>query len=99
MITVQGDDLIVCGLAASLNWLRAQFEARFEITCQVLGPERGQQQEVRILNRVLRWCKNGIEYEANERHAEIAIRDLGLDGAKALGTPGTREDKKGASAP
>ena len=99
MITVHGDDFTVCGSTRNLKWLRTQFEKKFEITCQVLGPEQGQQQEVRILNRVLRWGSDGIEYEADQRHAEIVIRDLGLDGAKALDTPGTREDKKGASAP
>ena len=40
-----------------------------------------------------------MEYEADQRHAEIAIRDFGLDGAKALDSPGSREEKKGASAP
>ena len=65
----------------------------------MLGPEPDQQQEVRILNRVLRLVPHGVEYEADQRHAEVAIYDFGLDGAKALDIPRSREEKKGTSAP
>ena len=60
---------------------------------EVLGPDKGQQKEVRALNRVLR-CNNGkgIEYEADPRHAEIMLTQLDLQDAKPAATPGSKEE-------
>ena len=60
---------------------------------QILGPGPGQKKEVRVLNRVIRWTDGGLEFEADQRHAEMVVRDLGLENAKAVATPGTREDQ------
>ena len=46
---------------------------------------------IRILNRVIEWTSEGIEYEADQRHAEIIIRDVGLDSSvKTAITPGVK---------
>ena len=47
------------------------------------GPGRGQCREVRILNKVVRWTEDGILYKSDQRHSEIAVRAMGLEGAKA----------------
>ena len=41
---------------------------------------------------ILTWTKDGISYEADPRHAEIVIDELGLKDAKGVVTPGTTED-------
>ena len=62
----------------------------------------------RILNRIISWTDNGIEYEADQRHAEIIVKQMGLkDNSKGVVTPGIRVNpadkcetklgKKGAS--
>eukprot|EP00969_Alexandrium_andersonii_P272777 12056161-Alexandrium_andersonii.AAC.1 len=33
-------------------------------------------QEVRLLNRIIRWTKEGLRYQADLRHAEQLLRDL-----------------------
>ena len=39
-------------------------------------------QEVKILNRIVSWCnETGIHYEADPRHIEIIIDQLGLQEA------------------
>ena len=98
-ITVHGDDFTCCGSAEDLRWLQHKFEAKFEVTCSILGPDSGQAQEVKILNRIIRWEKGGIAYEADQRHAELVIRELGLQNAKPVSTPGTKEDTAAGSAP
>ena len=72
-MTVHGDDFTASGSDLDLAWLQAQFKKRFEVKVQILGPGPGQEREVRILNRVIRWTVHGIEYEPDQRHAEIAI--------------------------
>ena len=98
-MTVHGDDFTVSGSEADLAWLKFNMEKEFEITCEVLGPKKEHKQEVRILNRVIRWTGHGITYEADQRHAEIVVRDLGLQDAKPAPTPGTREELSKASLP
>ena len=36
-----------------------------------------------MLNKVVRYAKGGVELEADPRHAEIVIRELGLEEGKA----------------
>lgn len=38
------------------------------------------------------WTDKGITYEADQRHADIVIKELGLDNAKSVTTPSNRED-------
>ena len=63
------------------------------------SPELGQEHEVRVLNRVLRWDPSGLVYEPDQRHAEVIIRELGLENAGSVLTPGTRAEHDVASAP
>ena len=43
-----------------------------------------------MLNRVIRWTPEGIEYEADPRQTEQLVRDLGMSGSKSVGTPGVK---------
>ena len=98
-MTVHGDDFTACGSDEDLAWLSARFKEKFEVTIQILGPGPKHAQEVRILNRIVRWTKSGIDYEPDQRHAEMVIRDLGLEQAKAVTSPGTKEDQALGSTP
>ena len=44
-----------------------------------LGPGKGDLKEMRILNRIVCWTEEGIEYEGDQRHVEICVRELGLE--------------------
>ena len=66
-------------------------EDRYELTeSGRLGPGPQDNKEVKILNRVVRWTPQGVEYEADPRHVEQIIRDLELVGAKSVTTPGLK---------
>lgn len=44
---------------------------------------------MRLLNRVFEWSKDGISNEADQRHAEIIVLDLGQqEGSKSVAIPG-----------
>ena len=43
-----------------------------------------------ITNRVVRWCLDSLEYEADPRQAEKLIHEIGLEGAKPVVTPGIK---------
>ena len=67
---------------AAMNWIPAQFEARCQVTASVLGHEHYQQRDIRVLNLVVLWLDGGLHHDPDQRHADIAIRERELDGAK-----------------
>ena len=91
---VHGDDFCSEGPAKDLEWLRLNLLKKFEIKTEVLGPDgaAGEVKELRFLNRVIRWTEAGITWEADPRHAELVIQQLGLEGCHPVVTPGVRDD-------
>ena len=58
--------------------------------------ERGKPGAVRILNRIVTVTEHGLEYEADQRHAEILLRDMGIDECcKGVVTPGVSTTEGG----
>ena len=91
---VHGDDFVAVGSAESLVDTRATLETKYRLKVQSLGEGTECQQEIRILNKILRFTEDGIEMEADPRPAEIVVRKLGLEGAKASQVPGAKEPKR-----
>ena len=52
----------------------------------VLGPDAEDDKEVTLLNRSIAWTPSGITIESDPRHAELVLRELGLN-----------EDSKGST--
>lgn len=94
-IMVHGDDFVAVGPDAHLDHVRRTLSDKYKIKVEQLGKGQGQSAEVRILNKVVRITESGIELEADPRHAELVVKDLGLDGAKASAVPGAKSEAKG----
>lgn len=91
-VTVHGDDFTSTGRERDLKWLERIFTSKFDTKTEYLGPGSHHQKTVRILNRVISWDDDGITYEADQRHAEIVVRELGLEAGRPVTTPGSRDD-------
>ena len=66
-LVVHGDDFTVLGKEQQLDWFREQIAARFEVKFRGrLGPTDSDDKAIRILNRVVTWTSEGIEYEADQ---------------------------------
>jgi hypothetical protein len=89
---IHGDDFTILGNEVELDWFRDKVQSKFEVKIRGrLGPEESDDKSIRILNRIVTWREDGIHYEADQRHAEMIIRHLGLrDNSNSLSTPGTR---------
>ena len=61
-----------------------------------MGPGEADDKEATVLNRVVRWTKDGLEYEADPRQGEKLLRDLKLEGegVKAAATPGVKANRE-----
>ena len=89
--SVHGDDFTIAGPKRYLDELKAAMQTKYELTeLARLGPGDADDKEVKILNRVIRWTKAGIEYEADPRQGEKVVAELGLTGASPAGTPGIK---------
>ena len=91
---VHGDDFTFTGEAGPLREVEARMRKHYDLKLRgVLGDEEGDDSEITILNRVLRWTRDGLEYEADPRHAVAIIEAFGLKaGSKGLDVPAVREE-------
>ena len=89
--TVHGDDFTTVGSKADLDWFEGALEQAYELTKGGrLGPGGEDEKEGRILNRIVRWTPDGIEYEADPRQAEKLLEETDLGGANSVATPGIK---------
>lgn len=90
-VVVPGDGFVFEGPAGSfpgtVESLKKYWIVKIRAT---LGPEAADDKEVSILNRVVRWDQHGVEYEADPRHVEKLLRDMGMMGCKPLSSPGVK---------
>ena len=87
---VHGDDFTFSGLDEDLDWIQDLMQSWFEIKVRArLGPDAGDDKEVTILGRIVRWMHWGIECEADPRHRQIVLEHFGFNGkTKALDANG-----------
>ena len=91
VMTVHGDDFTSVGAKRDLDWLEAQMQEHYELTIQPrLGPGPDDAKEAVILNRIIRWGSEGIEYEADPRQVEKLIAECGMADTNSVATPGVR---------
>ena len=93
IVSVHGDDFTAAGPKRELDWFEGQMKAHYELTVGGrLGPGPRDDKEATVLNRVIRWTPQGLEYEADPRQVEKLLQELELDGegVKGVVTPGLR---------
>ena len=90
---VHGDDFEVLGSVEDLEWFTAGLRKEWMIQERgILGPpgQPGTVQEMRHLNRIICWDREGITWESDPRHADLIIQDLGIT-KSAVTTPLVKE--------
>ena len=84
---IHGDDFVTTGKRADVKWFKELLSKRFDIKTAVVGRQEGEDKEARILNRLIRVTDDGWEYEADQRHAELIIKTLGMEQSKPVVSP------------
>ena len=89
--TVHGDDFTTAGSKRDLDWFESALDKYYELTKGGrLGPGDSDDKQGVILNRIIRWTPDGIEYEADPRQVERLLEETGLEGANPVSTPGVK---------
>ena len=93
-LVVWGDDFTFLGRDRDLKEAAEQMKKWYEIKVRaMLGPEAGDDKDVRILGRVLKWEPDCLTYRADERHAMAIWAGLGLQPtSKGLDSPLLKEE-------
>lgn len=90
---MHGDDYVSIGSPEALKWMQAKLENKYQVKTQLLRPGKEHSQQLEVLNRIIPWHDHrGITYEADPRHAELVIEQLGPKDASIVSTPSTREE-------
>ena len=82
------------GKEEDFKWMETCLKRKYEIKTKWLGPGKQHSQEIRVLNRIITWESEGIGYEADPRHVEILVEELGFASCATVGTPGTSIEGK-----
>ncbi|CAE8634939.1 unnamed protein product [Polarella glacialis] len=91
-LVVHGDDFTFIGVDVDLNWIQSALALKFEIKVRgLLGGGAGDVQEMHILKHAVQWTKHGITYEADQRHAELIIKEFGLATANSVVAAGEKD--------
>ena len=90
---VHGDDFTILGWSAQLDRFWKEVQIKFEAKHRGrIGPDEGDEKEVRTFNRIVTVTSEGIEYEGYQRHVEICMENLGLiTKSREVGTPIEKE--------
>ena len=68
---IMGDDFTAVGPKNELDWYEGELSKHYELTISPrLGPADEDAKEVRVLNRIIRWTDDAVEYEAGPRQCE-----------------------------
>jgi hypothetical protein len=66
------------GYEEDLKNIVKEMEGWYELKVRgILGGEPGDDKEITILNRMIRWKNGVIEYEADLKHAKVICDELG----------------------
>jgi hypothetical protein len=76
---VHGDDFTFAGFQYELVLIEAQMKSWYALKVRAtLGGERGDDEEITILNRRLTWKGDVMTYEANPKHASLICEEAEL---------------------
>ena len=86
-----GDDFVAVGPMDGLNNFKDVMTSSYKCKSDLIGMGVHDDKELRVLGRMISLREFGVTYEPDIRHVEAVLRDLGLEGANPVGTPGEKE--------
>ena len=93
---MHGDDYVASGEDGNLKWFAGGMRKCYGRTVQTLGPSTEDGKVVQVLVRSISWQTLGkdevITYEADPRHAEIIVKEMGVEHCKPLSSPASKMD-------
>jgi hypothetical protein len=91
---IHGDDFTILGFDTNLDWFKSAITTKWQVKIEGrIGPNTNVTKIMHVLNRLVEWKEDGIHYKADQRHAQIIVKTLELEGSrKGSVVPGTKEE-------
>ena len=71
-VSVHGDDFSALGENDDLDWFTSEIRNQYEVKVRsTLGFDENDDKSIRVLNRIITIAGNGVEWEADPRHAQL----------------------------
>ena len=93
-VAVHGDDCTFQASRSEAEAVLKRFQARYEVKHQLIGSHEDLAKEGAVLNRTLKWTRQGIEIEADARHVDEVLKALDMREANAVTTPCVDEQRQ-----
>ena len=91
-VLVHGDDFTVAGIDSDLKYVAEVFQNKYKTKVRgILGSDL-HMKAMTILNRIVEWTNAGIQCEADPRHVDLIIEELGLENANGSDVTGSKVD-------
>ena len=90
-VFVDGDDFTCLGNDTTIDWYEAELAKHFELKLRGrLGVGCTGDNEIRIMERIVRVTDRGLEYEPDPRHVDLIAESLEITNAKSAASPGIK---------
>ena len=89
-VMVHADDFAAVGEPKYLAETEAALSKEYKIKTEMLGANEGDVKEIKVLNKIIRLTDSGLEPEADPRHAELVVRELGVENCRVSKVPGSK---------
>ena len=66
------------------SWIGDENQVQSEVESPKIGSDNLDEKELKVLNRIIKYTEAGIQLEADLRHAEVIMSQLGLTELKEL---------------
>ena len=94
MASIHGDDFVVGGPGTHLKDLKKAICGKYKAKVRaILGPETAVDKSVVMLGRIIEWKEHCVDVDADPRHLELILKEMGLEECKGSNVVGrTRLD-------
>ena len=103
MASIHGTDFVVGGPGTHLKDLKKAIFGKYKAeVCATLGPETADDKSVLVLGRNIEWKEHGVDVEADPRHVELILKEMGLEeckGSAVVGRTRLDDDEEGKLLP
>jgi hypothetical protein len=76
------DDFLRAGDEVQMDWLYEELSLEYDLKEQKVSGDSWRNQEAKFLNRTIRITNEGIQIMSDEKHAQILLREWGVENCK-----------------
>ena len=103
MAFIHGDDFVVSGAEMHLKDLKKAICDKYKAKVRaILDPEIADDKSVVMLGRILEWKEHGVDVEADPKHVELILKEMGMEeckGSDVVGRTRLDDDEEGKLLP